>query len=113
MSAAKDFHNRRNRNDAPLSGERDRFRAIFQAEITEQHAAGKISEADYSKVFAASDKDRVIDRVIREAEKPTPDSAFSYSLNWDDIVQWVKDHWWDILKFVLTIALLFLDEGEV
>lgn len=112
MSAANEFHKRRNRNNPPLSGERDRFRAVFQVELTERHDAGEISDEEFIKVLAGSDRDRVIDRLIREAEKPTPDSRFSYSLNWDDIIQWMKDHWLDILRFMLTILLLFLDEEE-
>lgn len=32
-------------------------------------------------------------------------------IDWNSIVQWIKDHWVDILKIILAVAPLLLDEG--
>lgn len=92
-----------NRN--PLQGDVDRFRAIFQKEITDQYHAGKIEKEDYDVAMRRSERNRVVHEMINEANRHG-------DFNWVRVVDWVKEHWWDILKIALTLAILFLDGEE-
>ena len=88
---------------------RIRYRAIFQAELSERAELGQITTEDYSKALQASERDRVVDKLITESENPEADSGFVGEFSWENIVQWVNDNWVQILRLVLTIFLLFLD----
>jgi len=92
---------------------RDKYRKHLQRMLGEQHEAGEISDFDYQRAWKASLKNSTIESVIAESRKSgTTDSNLKGEFSWEGIWQWLKDNWWEILKLVLTIAIMFADTEE-
>jgi hypothetical protein len=89
------------------SGERERFRALLQSEGYRRNRDGELSNKDYAKFVTSTENNAVVDTVLKECKGDACKNGYAFS--WDDIIQWISDHWWDILKIVLTVALLFLE----
>lgn len=90
--------------------ERERFRAVLQSEAYRRNRDGEMSTHDYVEFMTGTEEDKVIDDVMYEVQHDT-NKCFQngYSFSWDDVIQWVSDHWLDILKIVLSVAILFLE----
>lgn len=86
----------------------ERLRAITQFEFYHRFRDGQLSGEDYVRAMTATEDDRVMQRVLRDVS--SDHTLNGYQLNWDDIITWISEHWWDILKIVLSIALLFAEE---
>lgn len=98
---------RRRRENAEMR--RERYRSVAGCEVLEQHRAGKVTDEDYNSFCSAMSNPGTVDTLIAESEKSgTEDSNFVGSFSWDNIVQWFKDNWFEILKLCLTL-LLFLE----
>lgn len=78
------------------------FRVLVARRIRVGYREGKITEADYDKAMQALRSDEVVARTMEE-------TGAAAILNWNVISQWIKDNWLEILKVVLTIAILVLD----
>jgi len=91
-------------------GEIERFRALMQSEAYRRHRDQGLSTADYTRFMTSTEDDRCVEDVLYECKKDT-NKCFSngYSFSWDDIISWIDEHWFEILKIVLTVAILFLE----
>ncbi len=90
-------------------GERERFRALLQSEAYRRHRDQGLSTADYTKFLTSTEDDRTVDKVLAECKGGDAYKANGFSFNWDDIIAWIDAHWFEILKLVLTVAILFLE----
>lgn len=81
------------------------FRLLFIRRIRVARRRGEISQKDYETALATLRRDDATQRVFDEA---VPASG----IDWSRISQWIKDNWLEILKVVLTIAVLFLDNSD-
>lgn len=95
--------------DKPLGkeNERERFRALLQSEGHRRHRAGELSTPDYAKFMTQTEEDHVVDTVLTDCKGDVHSNGFQFS--WDDIIAWIDEHWFEILKAVLTVAILFLE----
>lgn len=90
-------------------GERERFRALLQSEAYRRHRDGHLETGKYADFMARTEDDGVVDKVLADCKGGDAYKANGFSFNWDDIIAWIDEHWFDILKLVLTIAILFLE----
>jgi hypothetical protein len=95
--------------------ERERFRALLQSEGYRRHRDGELSTADYTRFVTGTESNRVVDDVLSQC-KDNKCALNGYAFSWDDIIAWIDAHWFEILKVILTVAILFLEpkpsEGE-
>jgi hypothetical protein len=90
--------------------ERERFRALLQSEGYRRHRDGELSAREFTQFMISTESNRVISDVLRQCKDDTNKSLSNgYAFSWDDIIKWIDDHWFDILKLVLTVAILFLE----
>lgn len=66
---------------------------------------GAISREDFDTAFDTMSNPKKADRVIARASQEVG------SVDWVSLVDWIKDHWLEILKIVISVAFLFL-EGD-
>jgi len=88
--------------------ERERFRALLQSEGYRRNRDGELSTSDYTRFMTSTENDSTVDKVLARC-KDSQNFSNGYAFTWDDIIQWISDHWFDILKIVLMIALIFLE----
>lgn len=98
---------RRNRQ---LSGQRARFRAIFQFELFRRHESGEISEYELEKTLSASNSDRVITKIMRRYNKTGETDVFG--ADWDSIITWFQENWGDIMQAILALVMVFMDSED-
>jgi hypothetical protein len=67
---------------------------------------GLVSQKDFDTAFDTMSNPKKADRVISRASQEVG------SVDWVSLVDWIKDHWLEILKIVISVAFLFLDEGD-
>jgi|SRR3972149_506053 len=84
-------------------GHRRKYWHRLRQELMRRRDEGKVSEEEYGQAFDAMENPRTAQRVILRSQDELGE------IDWDGIVQWIKDHWLDILKIILTICLLFLE----
>ena len=87
----------------------ERLRALTQYEFYHRFRDGQLSESDYFRAMTATEDDRVMRKVLRASSGPSS-KLNGQQLNWEDIITWIAENWQEILKIVLSIALLFADE---
>ncbi len=90
-------------------GERERFRALLQSEAYRRNRDGNLSTGEYADFMARTEQDHVVDKVLADCKGGDAYKANGFSFNWDDIIEWIDAHWFEILKLVLTVAILFLE----
>jgi hypothetical protein len=71
-----------------------------------QRDAGKISKRDFDIAFDTMSDPRKADRVIARSSQEVG------GFDWATIVEWISLHWVDILKVIVSIAFLFLEEEK-
>lgn len=81
------------------------FRLLFIRRIRVARRRGEISQKDYETVLATLRRDDATQEVFTQA---VPASG----IDWSRISQWIKDNWLEILKIVLTVAIMFLDKPD-
>ncbi len=91
-------------------GEHERFRALLQSEAYRRHRDQGLSTADYTRFMTGTEDDDVVASALAKCKDSTDKSMSNgFSFSWDDIIAWIDDHWFEILKLVLTVAILFLE----
>ena len=92
------------------------FKFIYRRAARESFRDGKLTQDQYDKIMMAlrhpiRKRLRGEERVdlMAEVEKYTAENMPKGKLDWATIVQWLKDHWMDILKLLLSLVV-FLEE---
>ena len=93
-----------------MSGQRARFRAIFQFELFRRHKDGEISDYELEKALAASDSDRVINKIMRQFD--ATGEAGAITADWDSIITWFRDKWPQILQIIMSLVMVFMDSED-
>ena len=92
---------------------REKMRSNFQRMLRERRGSGELTVEDYNKGMRASLRNSTIEHLISESQKSgSPDSPLKGEFDWAGIWEWIKENWWEILKIVLTIAIMFADTQE-
>lgn len=92
---------------------RQKYRWHLQQILREKHGAGEIASIDYTKAMRASERNSVIEHCIAESRKSGTDgSNLVGEFSWAGIWEWIKENWFEILKVIITIAILFADTQE-
>ena len=92
---------------------REKMRFHFQQMLRERRGQGEISPEDYSKGMMASKRNSTIEHLISESQKSgSEDSVLRGEFSWSGIWEWIQENWFEILKIVITIAILFADTPE-
>ena len=98
----------RKRRDRRLNGaNRDRFIECMKVELYCDLEAGRITKKEYDTRFKFANRPRLAQRVIVRFQDEYG------SVDWRKLTDWVKNNWVEILKILLSLAVLFLeDESE-
>ncbi len=92
---------------------RDKMRFHFQQMLRERRGTGEISPEDYDKGMTASHRNSTIEHLIAESQKSgSEESVLRGEFSWSGIWEWIQENWFEILKIVITIAILFADTPE-
>ena len=97
------------------------FQAGFEAAYKELKAEGKVNERDEravtlllaNPVLTAPNGERVFGmarahRRVRRYYLAKTGQPWGLTIDWEAIKQWIKDHWVDILKIILSVLFLFI-----
>ena len=92
---------------------RDKMRSNFQRMLRERRGSGELTVEDYNKGMRASQRNSTIEHLIAESQKSgTEGSSLKGEFDWAGIWEWIKENWWEILKIVITIAIMFADTPD-
>ena len=92
---------------------RERYRRHLRRMLREKHESGEISDVDYEKAMRASLKNSTIEKVIAESTRSGMDgSNLKGEFSWASIWEWICDNWLEILKIVITVAIMFADDDS-
>lgn len=89
------------------------FKFMYRRAARESLRDGKLTKEQYDKIMMAlrhpirkrlQGEERV--DLMAEVEKYTAENMPKGKLDWPTIVQWLKDHWMDILKLLLSLVVL-------
>lgn len=93
--------------------QRERYRRHLRRMLREKHESGEIATPDYERAMRASLKNSTIEKVIAESRQPTMDgSNLKGDFSWTGIWDWICENWFEILKIVITVAILFADDDS-
>lgn len=90
-----------------------KFKFLYRRAIREAYASGQMSAEQYSQLTQVlrhpirkrlRGEERV--DILAEIEKYTLDKLPKEGINWNGILQWLKDNWQEILKLVLSLVVL-------
>ena len=88
---------------------RRQLRTGLRHAASEKFSAGEISPEEYTEVLTAThDKDRMEDLM----DQITMNQSALGGPAWDSIVEWLKEHWIDIVKILITLVLMDSPLGE-
>jgi hypothetical protein len=89
------------------------FKFLYRRAARESFRDGKLTQDQYDQLM------QVLRHPIRnrlngtgrtdlliEVEKYTYEQMPKEGINWEAIIQWLKDHWFDILKLLLSLLVL-------
>ncbi len=89
------------------------FKVLYRRAARESFSAGKLTHEQYDKlmlVLRHPIRRRLAGNgkinILAEVEKYTHDNLPKEGINWEVILQWLKDHWVDILKLILSLVVL-------
>jgi len=92
---------------------RGRYRRHLQRMLREKHDSGEIADVDFDRAMRASLKNSTIEKVIAESQHSGTDgSNLKGEFSWTSIWEWICDNWLEILKVVITIAIMFADDDS-
>jgi len=95
------------------------FQSGFERAYRELKAEGRTTEQDDRAVkamlsgpFTSRSGERVypmrrLHRRTRRYYTMKTGAAWNISIDWESIIQWIKDNWMEILKLMLTLLFLF------
>lgn len=86
------------------------FTKHFKNEVNHRLAVGDINDDEAVKAYDAANDPETMRKVMKELEA-NPD-ALGGRINWQRIKEWIAENWFDILKLVLSVAILLLDTDE-
>lgn len=81
------------------------FRLLVVRRLRVARRKGEITEHDYIRALATLGRDDATQEVYAR-------SVPAAGIDWQRISEWLKNNWLEVLKIVLTVAVLFLDSGE-
>ena len=81
---------------------RERYRRHLRRMLREKHESGEISDVDYEKAMRASLKNSTC----------MDGSNLKGEFSWASIWEWICDNWLEILKIVITVAIMFADDDS-
>lgn len=92
---------------------RDRYRRHLRRMLREKHESGEINTIDFDKAMRASLKNSTIEKVIAESNRSGMDgSNLKGEFSWASIWEWIQENWLEILKIVITVAIMFADDDS-
>ena len=92
---------------------REKMRFHLQQMLRERRGSGEITPEDYAKGMKASQRNSTIEKLIAESQKSgSTESNLVGEFSWAGIWEWIQENWFEILKIVITIAILFADTQE-
>lgn len=94
--------------------QRNRYRRHVQRMLREKLESGELNSADYDKASRAILKNSTVEKLIAESRGSGQDgSNLKGAFSWVGIWEWIQENWLEILKLVITIAIMFAeDENE-
>lgn len=88
--------------------QRQRFTRAFQRQARELHAAGEIDDAKLAECMAASNDYKVMDQAVAEIEIG---EGMWGEFSWAKLWEWIKANWMEIAKLILSLVVMFAEEG--
>jgi len=89
------------------------FRFLYRMALRQSYEEGQLSDKDYETLMDALRRPRrrkgatTID-LMEEIEKYTMEQVPKSGDFWEFIVDWLKEHWFDVLKFLLSLLLVVI-----
>jgi hypothetical protein len=89
------------------------FKVLYRRAARESFSAGKLTQEQYNQIMLVlrhpvrqrlNGTSRV--NILAEVEKYTHENMPKEGINWEAILQWLKDHWLEILKLILSLVVL-------
>ncbi len=84
---------------------RQRFTRQMKRQTERLYAAGEIDKKKHDEVLAACADYRVMDKALAEIEG---DGSGWGAIPWEKIGQWLKEHWMEIAKLILSLVVMFI-----
>lgn len=92
---------------------RNIYRRNLQRMLREKHEAGEINQADFDKAMRACLKNSTVEKLIAESSGCGKDgSNLKGDFSWASIWEWIQENWVEILKLVITIAIMFAEDED-
>lgn len=89
------------------------FRFLYRRAARESFREGTLTQEQYTQVMQVLvhpvRKRRVTGErvdILAEIEKYTQENMPKSGIDWAAILQWLKDHWFDILKLILSLVVI-------
>src|SRR4030042_6111200 len=89
------------------------FKVLYRRAARESFRDGKLTQDQYDQIMQVlrhpirqrlNGTGRV--NILAKVEEYTRDNLPKTGINWEAILQWLKDHWFDILKLILSLIVL-------
>jgi hypothetical protein len=89
------------------------FKVLYRRAARESFSAGKLTQEQYDQIMLVlrhpirrrlNKAGRV--NILAEVEKYTHENMPKEGINWEAILQWLKDNWLTILKLILSLVVL-------
>jgi len=90
-----------------------RFKFLYRRAARESLREGKLSREQYTQIMQVLRHPRRLKLnsseqvdILAEVEKYSHENMPKEGINWQAILQWLKDHWLEILKLILSLVVL-------
>jgi hypothetical protein len=89
------------------------FKVLYRRAARESFNEGNLTQEQYKQIMLVlrhpirqrlSGTGRI--NILAEVEKYTSEKMPREGVNWEAILQWLKDHWLEILKLILSLVVL-------
>lgn len=97
-----------------------KFKFLYRRAARESFREGTINREQYNQVMEVlrhpirrrkASSEQV--NILEEVEKYTQNEMPKEGINWQAILQWLKDHWMDILKLILSLVVVLVEPPKV
>lgn len=89
------------------------FKFLYRRAARESLAEGKLTQVQYDQIMQVLRHPirRKLNQIgtvniLAEIEKYTNNNLPKTGINWEIVLQWLKDHWEDILKLIISLVIL-------